>query len=66
MLLSKFENFFHGEILGQHKYLRDLSKGNQKKAGIVASFIGDPEVVILDEPFRQSRSDYPDSFKRDY
>jgi len=37
--------------LGQKKYLRDLSKGNQKKAGIVASFIGNPEVVILDEPF---------------
>ena len=50
-LLSQFEDFFHGEILGQKKYLRDLSKGNQKKAGIVASFIGNPEVVILDEPF---------------
>ena len=50
-LLSEFEDFFHGEILGQKKYLRDLSKGNQKKAGIVASFIGSPEVVILDEPF---------------
>ncbi|NNE77326.1 MAG: ABC transporter ATP-binding protein [Pricia sp.] len=50
-LLSNFEDFFHGEILGQKKYLRDLSKGNQKKVGIVASFIGDPEVVILDEPF---------------
>lgn len=50
-LLNSFEDFFHGEILGQKKYLRDLSKGNQKKAGIVASFIGDPEVVILDEPF---------------
>jgi len=50
-LLSNFEDFFHGEILGQKKYLRDLSKGNQKKAGIVASFIGDPEVIILDEPF---------------
>lgn len=50
-LLSKFQDFFHGEILGQKKYLRDLSKGNQKKAGIVASFIGNPEVVILDEPF---------------
>lgn len=50
-LLSKFEDFFHGEILGQKKYLRDLSKGNQKKAGIVASFIGNPEVVVLDEPF---------------
>jgi ABC-2 type transport system ATP-binding protein len=50
-LLQGFEDFFHGEILGQKKYLRDLSKGNQKKAGIVASFIGDPEVIILDEPF---------------
>tara|TARA_R110000796_G_scaffold37722_1_gene94988 strand:- start:24762 stop:25457 length:696 start_codon:yes stop_codon:yes gene_type:complete len=50
-LLAGFEDFFHGEILGQTKYLRDLSKGNQKKAGIVASFIGNPEVIILDEPF---------------
>lgn len=31
--------------------MRDLSKGNQKKVGIVAALIGDPEVVILDEPF---------------
>ncbi|MEQ8418971.1 MAG: ABC transporter ATP-binding protein [Arenibacter algicola] len=50
-LLAGFEDFFHDEILGQKKYLRDLSKGNQKKVGIVASFIGDPEVIILDEPF---------------
>ena len=50
-LLSGFEDFFHGEILNQKKYLRDLSKGNQKKVGITASFIGSPEVVILDEPF---------------
>ena len=50
-LLSNFSDFFHGEILGQKKFLRDLSKGNQKKAGIIASFIGDPEVVVLDEPF---------------
>lgn len=50
-LLSGFTDFFHGEILGQRKYLRDLSKGNQKKVGIVASFIGNPRVVILDEPF---------------
>lgn len=50
-LVSQFEDFFHGEILGQKKYIRDLSKGNQKKAGIVATFIGNPEVIILDEPF---------------
>jgi ABC-2 type transport system ATP-binding protein len=50
-LLAQFEDFFHDEILGKKKYLRDLSKGNQKKAGIVASLIGNPEVIILDEPF---------------
>lgn len=50
-LLENYTDFFNDEILGQRKYLRDLSKGNQKKAGIVASFIGDPQVIILDEPF---------------
>ncbi|NNE32385.1 MAG: ABC transporter ATP-binding protein [Winogradskyella sp.] len=50
-LISKFEDFFNGEIIGKKKYLRDLSKGNQKKAGIVAALIGNPEVIILDEPF---------------
>lgn len=49
--LKNFEDFFNGEILGRRKYLRDLSKGNQKKVGIVAALIGSPEVVILDEPF---------------
>lgn len=50
-LLMTFEDFFHDEILGKRKYLRDLSKGNQKKVGIVAALIGDPKVVVLDEPF---------------
>lgn len=50
-LLASFEDFFNGEIIGQKKYLRDLSKGNQKKVGIIAALIGSPEVVILDEPF---------------
>lgn len=50
-LTNQFEDFFNGEILGKKKYLRDLSKGNQKKAGIVAALIGNPEVIILDEPF---------------
>ena len=49
--LAQFEEFFNGEILGEKKYLRDLSKGNQKKAGIVAAMMGNPKVVILDEPF---------------
>ena len=50
-LTSQFEDFFNGEIIGKKKYLRDLSKGNQKKAGIVAALIGNPKVIVLDEPF---------------
>lgn len=49
--VNRYTDFFNDEILNQKKYLRDLSKGNQKKVGIVACFIGDPALVILDEPF---------------
>ncbi len=49
--LGQFDEFFNDEILNQKKYLRDLSKGNQKKVGLVAALIGSPEVIILDEPF---------------
>ena len=49
--LTFFEEFFNGEILNKKKYLRDLCKGNQKKVGIDATMIGNPKVIILDEPF---------------
>ncbi|GIJ96684.1 ATP-binding protein [Capnocytophaga stomatis] len=49
--IQKYSDFFNDEILGKQKYLRDLSKGNQKKVGIIASLIGNPQVIILDEPF---------------
>lgn len=49
--IAKFDVFFNDEIVGKKKYLRDLSKGNQKKAGIVAALMGNPQVVVLDEPF---------------
>ena len=49
--LKKHEEFFNGEILNNKKYLRDLSKGNAKKPGIIGALIGNPEVIILDEPF---------------
>lgn len=43
--------FFNGEVLNQKKYIRDFSLGNKKKIGIIGAFIGNPELVILDEPF---------------
>ena len=49
--VKAYEPFFKGEILNQKKYLRDFSKGNQKKVGIVGALIGQPEVIVLDEPF---------------
>ena len=49
--LGRFEEFFNGEVLNQKKYIRDFSKGNQKKIGLAAAFIGQPELIILDEPF---------------
>lgn len=49
--LSQFSDFFAGEVLGVKKYIRDLSMGNRKKVGLVGSLIGNPEIVIWDEPF---------------
>ncbi len=50
-ILEKFKTFFNGEILGTKKFIRDLSKGNQKKVGIAGAFIGSPKLIVLDEPF---------------
>lgn len=49
--LKEFHDLFNGEIINAGKYIRDLSKGNQKKVGIVGALIGVPEIIILDEPF---------------
>ncbi|GGK73247.1 ABC transporter ATP-binding protein [Rufibacter glacialis] len=49
--LESFRDFFNGEILEQRKYIRDFSKGNQKKVGVAAAVMSDPDLLILDEPF---------------
>ncbi len=49
--LEKFDLFFNNEILDKKKYIRNLSKGNVKKVGIAAAMMGNPQVVLLDEPF---------------
>ena len=51
LFLETYVDFFNDEILNHKKYLRDFSKGNQKKVGLISTFIGNPKVVILDEPF---------------
>ncbi|MDO9373821.1 MAG: ABC transporter ATP-binding protein [Bacteroidota bacterium] len=49
--LEKYKPFFDDAILQKGKYIRDFSKGNQFKIGIVAALLGNPELLILDEPF---------------
>ncbi|MDX5436809.1 MAG: ABC transporter ATP-binding protein [Pontibacter sp.] len=49
--LLPFMELFNDEILNQSKYIRDFSKGNQKKIGIAAAVLTNPELLILDEPF---------------
>lgn len=49
--LQRFTDFFNGEILNRKKFIRDLSKGNQAKVGVVAALLQNPELLMLDEPF---------------
>jgi len=49
--LESMQEFFNGEVLGRKKLIRNLSMCNQQKTGIAAAMMGDPEILVLDEPF---------------
>lgn len=49
--VAQYADFFNGEILKKGKYIRDLSKGNQTKVGIVSCLLQKPQFLMLDEPF---------------
>lgn len=39
------------ELFGSNKLIRDLSAGNKQKVGIIGALLGQPKILILDEPF---------------
>jgi ABC-2 type transport system ATP-binding protein len=47
--ISKFTIFFNEEIIGTKKYIRELSKGNQKKVGIAATFMASHDLNHVTE-----------------
>lgn len=50
--LNGYANFLSEEILSEKKkFIRDFSKGNKQKIGIVSAIITEPKVLVLDEPF---------------
>jgi ABC-2 type transport system ATP-binding protein len=46
-----YSDFFNGDVLNKKKFIRELSKGNQKKVGIIGALLPNPEILVLDEPF---------------
>ncbi|NNE34245.1 MAG: ABC transporter ATP-binding protein, partial [Rhodothermales bacterium] len=47
-----FQSFYPDEILGQtKKFIRELSRGNAKKVGLIGAMFFGPQLLILDEPF---------------
>ena len=49
--LAPFTRFMNGEVLGQKKLIRDFSRGNKQKIGIIGAMLHRPSLLILDEPF---------------
>lgn len=50
--LKQYSKFFNNEILAQKgKYIREYSQGNKQKIGIISTFLIEPKIIILDEPF---------------
>ncbi len=49
--IENMKAFLGNDITQGKSYIRELSKGNQKKVGIAAALMTHPEVLVLDEPF---------------
>ena len=49
--LVPFARFMSSEVLGQKKFIRDFSRGNKQKIGIIGAMLHRPSLLILDEPF---------------
>ncbi len=49
--MDKLSALMRDESMATNKYIRDLSKGNAKKVGILGALMAEPEILILDEPY---------------
>ncbi len=51
-MLKPYQAFYPEETFGETRlYIREMSVGNRKKIGIIASMFVAPRLLILDEPF---------------
>lgn len=49
--LLLFKEFINDETFLKKKYIRELSKGNKQKTGIIGALLPQTDFVLLDEPF---------------
>ena len=50
--IDEVKSFSAGELFDtKKKYIRELSKGNQQKTGLLSALAGNKELIILDEPY---------------
>jgi ABC-2 type transport system ATP-binding protein len=49
--LTTYDTLLVDEHVLGDKYIRDLSKGNKQKVGVLACLLTEPSLLILDEPF---------------
>ncbi|MFZ4521643.1 MAG: ABC transporter ATP-binding protein [Bacteroidales bacterium] len=50
-LFNHLDGFADDELRQNRSAIRALSQGNRSKVGIIAALLGNPEIIILDEPF---------------
>jgi len=48
---QSLEGFGVDDMVNGRKPIRSLSQGNKNKIGIIAALMGNPELIVLDEPF---------------
>lgn len=50
--IHPYQSFYPDELFGEtRKLIREMSKGNAKKIGLIAAMFCEPRLVVLDEPF---------------
>lgn len=50
-LLEHYSDFVNDDIRENKKMIRELSTGSKIRVGVLSTLIGDPKLIILDEPF---------------